>query len=94
VLLDHLSAESIRVHCLLEDGSVRVKPLSMHPEYEMLRHDLRPGEFWLQVGDAWVAEDPRPPAPEAEVEPDTPAPPGTRKYPPSMPPLPSGMGRL
>jgi hypothetical protein len=92
-LLDNLSAESVRVHCLLEDGSVRVKPLGMHPEYEMLRHDLRPGEFWLQVGDAWVADEPRPAAPEPEPEPDLAAQ-GTRRWPPSMPPLPPGLGRL
>ncbi|MFT3764071.1 MAG: AAA family ATPase [Minicystis sp.] len=103
-LLDHVSAESIRVHCLLEDGSVRVKPLTAHPDYEMLRNDLRPGEFWTQVGEDWVAATQPPPlptaanpapAPEApETTPDTPRPPGTRRWPPSMPPLPSGLRGL
>jgi hypothetical protein len=101
-LVDHLSAEGVRVHCLLEDGSARVKPLTRHPEYDLLRHDLRPGEFWTQVGEAWVAESPRPPplpgaAPQPEVDlpaPDSPSPPGTRRWPPSMPPLPPGLGRL
>lgn len=105
-LLDSVAAESVRVHCLLEDGSVRVKPLVVHPDYELLRSDLRPGEFWTQVGDAWVADTPRPPplpdAPPADAEveatasggEDPPAPensadpPGTRRWPPTMPPLP------
>jgi predicted ATPase len=108
-LVDSLIAENVRVHCLLEDGSVRVKPLAIHPEYELLRGDLKPGEFWTQVGDAWVAEEPRPPEPPrvaappplppappppvVEESPDTVPPPGTRRWPPSMPPLP-GLGRL
>lgn len=105
-LLDHVSPENVRVHCLLEDGSVRVKPLTMHPEHELLRGDLRPGEFWVQVGEDWVAEEPRLPsmpdddAPEPQGEelssvqidaggPESLDPPGTRRWPPSMPPLPS-----
>ncbi len=92
-LLDHQSAESVRVHCLLEDGSVRVKPLTLHPEHALLREDLRPGEFWAQVGDAWVAEEVRPDAPEAEL-PSADAPTiEAHAWPPTMPPLPSGMGR-
>ena len=91
VLLDHHAVESVRVHCLLEDGSVRVKPLRDHPEYELLRGDLRAGEFWTQVGDAWVAED------EAETSDDAPRPPPldseaptieTHPFPAGMPPLP------
>lgn len=100
-LVDSLIAENVRVHCLLEDGSVRVKALAVHPEYELIRGDLKPGEFWTQVGDAWVADEPRPPeqglseppAPPPDEAPDTPAPPGTRRWPPSMPPMP-GLGRL
>jgi len=105
-LLDSASAESVRVHCLLEDGSVRTKPLVSHPEYELLRNDLRPGEFWTQVGDAWVAEALRPPPlpgndggpgsePQIEVETADTEPhpaPGTRRWPPSMPPLPGLRG--
>jgi predicted ATPase len=63
-LLDHLGAEAVRVHCLLEDGSVRVKPLTRHPEYARILGDLRPGELWAQVGDAGVAEEPRADAPQ------------------------------
>jgi predicted ATPase len=106
LLLDAASAESVRVHCLLEDGSVRIKALTMHPEYELLRNDLRPGEFWTQVGDAWVAEAQRPPPlpsndagpgeqPQIEIEAtegDAAPPPGTRRWPPSMPPLPGLRG--
>ena len=107
-LLDYASPENVRVHCLLEDGSVRVKPLTLHPEFELLRSDLRPGEFWTQVGDAWVAEEAHPPplpqtdageraaAPQVEADtsaPDTAPAPGTRRWPPTMPPLPSGLGR-
>jgi len=127
-LLDHQSAESVRVHCLLEDGSVRIKPLVLHPEYALLRADMQPGEFWAHVGDAWVAEDPpaTPPAlpasgpgpaqhaGEGAVAADDAAPPkhavppplpgaGTpaedasaqaeNKWPPTMPPLPTGLGR-
>jgi predicted ATPase len=88
-LVDHLSAESVRVHCLLEDGSVRIKPLTMHPEYAMLREDLRPGELWSQVGDAWVAEEVRPDLPKrAPPVSDTPTI-ETHAWPPTMPPLPS-----
>jgi predicted ATPase len=107
-LLDQVSAESVRVHCLLEDGSVRVKPLTMHPDHELLRNDLRPGEFWMQVGDEWVAEEPQPPSMPDDDAPEEPVevapviqidaggleslePPGTRRWPPSMPPLPSRM---
>jgi predicted ATPase len=115
-LLDHMNAEAVRVHCLLEDGSVRIKPLSAHPDYEMLRADLRPGEFWAQVGDAWIAESPEADEGEADgngaPEPaDHPAEvdeqevlddvatgsgtaPGKKRWPPSMPPLPSGVSRL
>jgi predicted ATPase len=93
-LLDHQSAESVRVHCLLEDGSVRIKPLALHPEHELLREDLRPGEFWAQVGDAWVAEDPRPTAPGPPALPVSDAPTiETHAWPPTMPPLPSVTGR-
>jgi hypothetical protein len=93
-LVDHLAAESVRVHCLLEDGSVRIKPLTFHPEYEMLRQDLRPGEFWAQVGDAWVAEDPRGDAPLSDGSPAAEAPTiESHAWPSSMPPLPSGVGR-
>ncbi len=92
-LLDHVNAEAVRVHCLLEDGSVRVRPLVEHPEHGLLGGDLRPGEFWTQVGDAWVAEDPRRDAP-GESEPDPSAPTiETHAWPASMPPLPSGLGR-
>jgi energy-coupling factor transporter ATP-binding protein EcfA2 len=100
-LLDQVSPENVRVHCLLEDGSARVKPLTLHPEFELLRSDLQPGEFWTQVGDAWVAEEAHPPplppsaggerAAPPQVEIDVPAPdapPGTRRWPPTMPPLP------
>jgi predicted ATPase len=105
-LVDQVSADNVRVHCLLEDGSVLVKPLTMHPDHELLRSDLRPGEFWVQVGEDWVAEEPRPPsmpdedAPEPQGEevssleidmggPESLDPPGTRRWPPTMPPLPS-----
>jgi hypothetical protein len=109
-LLDHVNAESVRVHCLLEDGSVRIQSLSSHPDYRMLRGDLRPGEFWVQVGDAWIAEPSAEsdagwaPAPddapaevgEEEVVDDVAAgvdASGTKRWPPSMPPLP-GVSRV
>jgi predicted ATPase len=94
-LLDHLAADAVRVHCLLEDGSVRVKPLALHPEHGILLVDLRPGEFWMRVGDDWVAEEPPhhaspPPLPKAT----SPAPTiETHAWPPTMPPLPPGVGR-
>ncbi len=91
-LLDHVAAEAVRVHCLLEDGSARIKPLSAHPEYELLRHDMRPGEFLMQVGEAWVVEDPRPSASPAAASPADD--PDSKRWPPSMPPLPSGLGRV
>jgi hypothetical protein len=92
-LLDHHSAEHVIVHCLLEDGSVRVKPLSHHPEFDLLRRDLRAGEFWAQVGDAWVAETPRTAPPPLPVR-DTEAPTiETHAWPPGMPPLPTSTDR-
>jgi hypothetical protein len=66
-LLDNASAESVRAHCLFEDGSVRVKPLGLHPDWEALRAELRPGAFWMQVGDAWVADRQLPPPLPAEL---------------------------
>jgi predicted ATPase len=60
-VVDGVAAESVRVHCLLEDGSVRIKPLVLHPQYRLRRDDLRAGAFWMEVGDAWVAEATRPP---------------------------------
>lgn len=70
VLLDHLSGESIRVHCQLADGSVRIKSLTSHPEWPLLQHDLRPGEFWLHVGEDWVVEEAQAlPTPEGAPEP-------------------------
>jgi predicted ATPase len=92
-LLDHLAAEAVRVHCLLEDGSVRIKPLTAHPEYELLRHDMRPGEFLTQVGEAWVAAEPGAIGPDEARGPASDDDGGERR-PPSMPPLPSGLGRL
>jgi predicted ATPase len=96
-LLDHLPADAVRVHCLLEDGSARIKPLTAHPEYELLRGDLRAGEFWTQIGEGWVAEEPRavppalpPPLPTRETDAPTIE---THAWPPSMPPLPSTGGR-
>jgi len=88
-LLDHQSAESVRVHCLLEDGSVRVKPLTLHPEHALLREDLRPGEFWSQVGDDWVADEVAPDAPPRAVAVSDAPTIEAHSWPPTMPPLPS-----
>jgi predicted ATPase len=83
-LLDHLDPEAIRVHCLLEDGSARIEPLVRHPEWEMLKTDLRPGEFWTQVGEDWVALEPGLAAPEPGGASDS-RPPGTHRWPPPLP---------
>jgi predicted ATPase len=55
-LLDEVTPEEIRVHALQDDGSALVVPLGSHPDFALLRDDLRPGELWTATGDAWVAE--------------------------------------
>lgn len=55
-LLDEVTPDEVRVHSLQNDGSALVAPLVAHPEFALLRDDLRPGQLWTASGDAWVAE--------------------------------------
>jgi hypothetical protein len=54
-LLDTLSAEEVRLLGIRADGSIGCAPLVDHPDYALLKHDMRPGELWTTVGDQWVA---------------------------------------
>lgn len=56
LLLDQLAPDEVRIDTVLLDGSVAVAPLPSHPDFQLLRRDLRPGECWRSVGDGWVAE--------------------------------------
>jgi predicted ATPase len=57
VVLDNMPPESIRVHCTSSPGgSVRIKTLTEHPDWALLKTDLRPGELWVQVGEQWVTD--------------------------------------
>lgn len=78
LLLDQMKAEEIRVHAAEPDGTIAVAGLHEHPDYEMLKGDLLPGELWRELGDAWVAELRRtrpPPLPQTPPEPPPQAPP-------------------
>jgi hypothetical protein len=82
-LLDEVTPEEVRVHALLADGTALVAPLALHPDFALLRNDLRPGELWTATGDAWVPEACR------AAERTTLPPP----LPPSIPPPASDRGR-
>jgi predicted ATPase len=62
-LLDHLKPEEIRLTMLEKDGSVAVRKLEDHPQFDRWREEMEPGEFWSMVGESWIAqaeaEDPR-----------------------------------
>jgi hypothetical protein len=79
LLLDHMKAHEIRVHAAAPDGSIAVAGLHEHPDYEMLKSDLLPGEFLRELGDGWVPDvrRTRPPPP-----PRTPP-----EAPPQLPPV-------
>jgi hypothetical protein len=55
ILLDHVKGADVRVLGLGRDGAAACVPLALHPDYPLLKDDLRPGELWRQIGDAWVA---------------------------------------
>jgi hypothetical protein len=58
-----------------------------------MRDDLRPGAFWMAVGDAWVAEATRPPPlPPPQLPAQAPPAAEVQQYPPTMPPLPGLRG--
>ncbi len=82
-LLDEVTPDEVRVHALQDDGSALVAPLGSHPDFALLRDDLRPGELWTATGDAWVAE-----ASRVAERPTLPPP-----LPPSIPPPASPRGR-
>lgn len=86
-LLDRLDPRRVRVHVRLTDGSVRVKPMTAHPDFEILRRKRRPGELWMEIGEDWVAEDP--PRPRTSDKPATSLSEAPRsRFPATMPPLP------
>jgi predicted ATPase len=82
-LLDEVTAEEVRIHSIQDDGSALVAPLPAHPDFALLRDDLRPGELWTATGDGWVAE-------ACRVADRTALPP---PLPPSIPPPASVRGR-
>jgi predicted ATPase len=57
VVLNNVPPESIRVHCMsARGGSVRIKALTEHPDWTLLKNDLKAGELWCEVGEQWVNE--------------------------------------
>lgn len=82
-ILDEVTPEEVRVHALQDHGAALVVPLASHPDFALLRDDLRPGELWTATGDAWVAE-------AVRVAERTTLPP---PLPPSIPPPASTRGR-
>ena len=55
-LLDQMPAEQIRVHAVLQDGSVLIAGLHEHPGYEALKSERLPGAFYREMGEDWVME--------------------------------------
>jgi len=53
-LLDALKPEEVRLTGFLEDGSVAIKPLVDHPDFERWKDEMTPGEFWSMVGEDWI----------------------------------------
>lgn len=53
-LLDALRPEEVRLTGFLEDGSVTIKPLTDHPDFERWKDEMMPGEFWSMVGEDWI----------------------------------------
>ncbi len=54
LLVDHLDAESIRIHARGTDGAVHIRAMALHPDFELVRREVAPGEFWMSVGEEWI----------------------------------------
>ncbi len=55
-LLDHLEADEIWLTTVDEDGNTAADRLQAHPEFEMWKDEMSPGEFWSYVGEDWLLE--------------------------------------
>lgn len=53
-LLDALKPEEVRLTGFLEDGSVTIKALSDHPDFDRWKDEMTPGEIWSMVGEDWI----------------------------------------
>jgi ABC-type branched-subunit amino acid transport system ATPase component len=53
-LVDHLTAEELRLVALGGNGYAQVGKLEDHPDFERWRDAMTPGEFWSSVGEKWV----------------------------------------
>jgi len=55
-LVDHFSADEVRLTTMGDDGSVLVGKLNEHPDFERWKDEMKPGEFWSTVGEDWLRE--------------------------------------
>lgn len=53
-LLDALKPEEVRLTGFLENGSVAIKSLTEHPDFERWKDEMTPGEIWSMVGEDWI----------------------------------------
>jgi predicted ATPase len=53
-LLDAFRPEEVRLTGFLEDGSVTIRSLTDHPDFERWKDEMMPGEFWSMVGEDWI----------------------------------------
>ena len=55
-LVDHFSADEVRLTTMRDDGSVVAGKLNDHPDFERWKDEMKPGEFWSTVGEDWLRE--------------------------------------
>lgn len=55
-VVDAAELDAVLVFARGDDGTPRCKRLSQHPDAERHGRLLRPGEFWMTVGEEWVLE--------------------------------------
>lgn len=53
-LVDHFEPNELIITSLRDDGTAAVACLSDHPDIQMWKEEMRPGEFWSAVGEEWV----------------------------------------
>lgn len=53
-ILDKLEPNEVRVTGLGDDGSVVIRPITDHPDFDRWKDSMTPGEFWSHTGEEWL----------------------------------------